>query len=234
MKIFVLLVISALFIVVSMPIATGDSEKVELPKYSTTVKLAIQAEDEIKNEVYSYLSREVRSLGDVKLVEDNPNWIIQVVAIQVKNKLGYKTGVAFSIVIDKRPILVVPLLLQLFKYASGISPQELKEAKVIDLEKAFTKVTDGLSDIRDHSLRVGSTEDIQRICQMIVADFDAEHVKKNREMWQKSWDELLRYIQKYRSTKEKDSQFDVNDLNKALEAYPKEGSAKENDKEPKN
>jgi len=212
MKTFVLLVISALLIVASMPIVTSDSKKVEIPKYECKVRLAISADDEIRNEVYSYLRRELLSLGDVKLVEEDPDWIIQVVAMQIKNKAGYPTGLAFSLVIEKR-VQVVKILLLVVKHIFQIPSEEWEKLeqtkKHTDLEKAFTKVTDNLSDIRGHWLRVGDTEDIQRLCQMIVADFDAELLKKDRDTWQELWEDLFRQYK------------------------PKEGSANENDSKSK-
>ncbi len=214
MKKIALLLTPALLIAAFISLAVGNSEKAEPPKYSTKVRLSIAANEEIKNEVYSYLSRELRSLGDVKLVEDEPDWNIQVVAMQIKNKLRYETGVAFSVVIEKRGnvtgklLLIVPHVFQI----SSEEWEKLKETKhytYTGLETAFTKLTYGLTDIRAHWLRIGGTEDVQRLCQGIVADFDAEHLKTEREMWQKFWEDLFRqYPPKDGSTKKKGSVFD--------------------------
>jgi len=204
MRTIALSLISALLIVAFMSISTADSEKVKALKslkHSTTVGLDISAHDEIKNQVYSYISRELRSLGDVKLVENDPNWTIQVVAMQIENKLKAKTGVAVSVVIIKRRYVVKTLLLMV-ENVFQISPQELMEKKSVDLEKAFKNLTDGLKDIRGHSLRVGSTEDMQSICQQIVADFDAEHLKQDREEFKRMLDFFSQYILKDGAAKE--------------------------------
>ena len=196
MKTFTLLLASALLIVAFMPISTADSEKIKDLEYSTTVKLDISATDEVKNQVYSYISRELRSLSDVKVVENDPNWTIQIVGGQVKNKLGENMGVALSVVILKRTY-VVEGLLALSENVLQINLQELMEKKSFDLKKAFINLTSGLSDIRGHLLRVGSTEDMQNICKSIVADFDAEHLKVEREMFQK----MLDFVSQYKSKK---------------------------------
>lgn len=113
MKKFFLLFASLLLIAAFISLTVANSKKPETPKFSTTVTLEISAnEDEIKNQVYSYISREIRSLGDVQILEDNSNWIveentdwvIQVVALQQENKAGLVTGVSISSVILK-PIL---------------------------------------------------------------------------------------------------------------------------------
>lgn len=207
MRTIALSLISALLIVSFVFISTADSEKVKALKalkHSTTVGLDISAHDEIKNQVYSYISRELRSLGDVKLVENDPNWTIQVVAMQIENKLKVKTGVAVSVVIIKRRY-VVKTLLYFCENFLEISPQELMEKKGIDLEKSFTILTDSLKDIRGHSLRVGSTEDMQSICQGIVADFDAEHLKEDREVFKKMLEDFTSQYKKDSAAKESEN-----------------------------
>lgn len=193
MKTLALLLVPALLAVVFISIAIADSEKVEFPKYSTTVELDITADKEITNEVYSYISRELRSIGDVKLVEENPDWVINVVAMQTENIAGHSTGVVFSVVVVTE-LHSVSILLEIVKWAFGISPKELKETMYIGLENAFTAVTAGHSEIRAHWLRVGSTEHVQRICQGIVADFDTEHLKIAREMHKEMTKNMLESI----------------------------------------
>ena len=181
MKKFALLIVPALLIAVLILPAVGNSEKAELPKYSTTVKLNITAGKEITNEVYSYISRELRSIGDVKLVEDNPDWVIQVVAGQAKNNTG-NIGLAFSVVVERK-MYRAPMLFEIVKAVLGINPKELKETKYINLEKAIITMTaDYNSEVRAHWLRLDGTEYVQRICKGIVADFDTEHLKIEREM----------------------------------------------------
>ncbi len=47
----------------------------------------------------SYLNRELRSRNDVEIVENDPEWIIYMVAVELKTVGGYKSGVAISTVI---------------------------------------------------------------------------------------------------------------------------------------
>ncbi len=190
MKNLVLLLMPTLITVSFISISIADSEKVEFPKYSTTVELNITADKEITNEVYSYISRELRSIGDVKLVEDNPDWVINVVAMQTKNIAGHSTGVAFSVVVVAE-LHSVPILLEIVKWTFGISPKELRETQYMGLENSFTAVTAGQSAIQAHYLRVGSTENVQRICQGIVADFDAEQLKNAREIHEEMTKNIL-------------------------------------------
>lgn len=68
-------------------------------RFSTKVKVSISAPDNIKGSVSSYLNRELRSLNDVEIVGNDPEWIIYMVAVELKTVGGYKSGVAISTVI---------------------------------------------------------------------------------------------------------------------------------------
>ncbi|MGB2808773.1 MAG: hypothetical protein WBC22_13600, partial [Sedimentisphaerales bacterium] len=66
----------------------------------------------------------------------------------------------------------------------------LKEKRQ-SLEELFTviitdnHIRDNIRDLVHHSLRTGSSHDIQNICQEIIADFDAELLKKDRDTWRR-------------------------------------------------
>ena len=220
MKNFALLLVPALLIIAFISLALCNSENVEPPKYSTTVKLDISCQEEIRNQLYSYLSRELRSLVDVKPVEDNPDWAIQVVALQIETKAGYKRGMAFSVVISRRlsesSILKESLeaarqeKLLLQKVISESDSRKSESLlKAANLWHNRSEYLANLSTIHAHWLRISSIEDVQRLCQEIVADFDAEHLKTDREMLQLFQDHARRQEKsKEGSIKEKSSVFD--------------------------
>ncbi len=57
-------------------------------------RVNFSAPDNIKGSVSRYLNRELRSLNDVEIVENGPEWIIYMVAVELKTVGGYKSGVA--------------------------------------------------------------------------------------------------------------------------------------------
>lgn len=206
MRTFTLLSISALLTMALWPIIVDGNEKAKIPKYltqeyTTTVRLEISASEEIENQIYSYFSRELRSLGDVELVEDNPEWIIHIVALQAKDRTGYIEGVIFSIVIEKVYEIHVEDLLSAVKIIFKISDDDWKELKEKrqSLEELFTlistdnNVRDNIRDLVSHSLQIGSSHNTQNICQEIVADFDAELLKKERDTWRRVSELLSSY-----------------------------------------
>lgn len=194
MRLFLLSLISVSFFTFGLPVTDAGEEKSKIPKYKTTVKLEISASKELENQIYSYLSRELRSLGDVQLVENDPEWFIHIVALQVKDKTGFIGGVVFSIVIEKGYKIPVDILLLAVMDVFQISSddwEKLKEKRQ-KLEETFTTIiTNGL--IRDllardlvlHSLRTDTPDNIHNLCKDIVADFDAEFLKKERDSRQK-------------------------------------------------
>lgn len=74
----------------------GPSTYAQNIKPQFKVKLEVSCNDEIKNEIYSYLSRELRSLGDVVLVDSNEYYTIQIVGMTTKTKDGYNAGITLS------------------------------------------------------------------------------------------------------------------------------------------
>ena len=193
---FLILLLAA----VLLPNSIFGNEKTEIPKFSTTVQLSIAASDEINNLVNSYLSRELRSLGDVKLVEDDPEWIIDIIACQAKDRTGYVGGVVFSVVIEKRYRLPVELLLSTVRSAFRITSNDWDKLKEVrqSLEGAFTEIDNACNfkDLVHHKLRTGNSRDLQSICQEIVADFDAEHLKKQREIFLRAQEVMSKHKQR--------------------------------------
>lgn len=190
---FLILLLAA----VLLPNSISGNEKTEIPKFSTTVQLSIAAPYEIKNLVHSYLSRELRSLGDIKLVENDPEWIIDIIACQVKDRTGYVGGVMFSVVIEKRYRMPVELLMSTVRSAFRITSDDwnkLKETRQY-LEEAFTEIDTACNfkDLVHHKLRTGNSRDMQSICQEIVADFDAEHLNKQRETFLRIQGKMSKY-----------------------------------------
>ena len=68
-------------------------------RYSAKVKVSVSATENIKGSVSSYLNRELRSLSDVELVDNKPEWEIIVIAMELMTVGNYKTGIALSTVV---------------------------------------------------------------------------------------------------------------------------------------
>jgi hypothetical protein len=139
----------------------------DLQPFSGRVQVSVSANESIKGKIESYLSRELRSLGDVVVTDDNPRWILSVVALESESKSGYKTGVDLSVVI------LEPFNNQFFV---DMVPEKSKELA--------SSMTSSLYSYSGHWLRVGAPEDLRSICNGIIADFDSSELKEARDFWQ--------------------------------------------------
>ncbi len=207
MKKFFLLFALVLLIAAFISLAVANSKKSELRKYSTTVTLEISAEeDEIKNQVYSYISRELRALGDVQLLEDNSvwavkgntEWVIQIIAMQQKDKAGRIIGWVMSSVILK-PILRDRdfKLFMLSKALKGEYDEKLWQELFEQLRTSCI--------VYGHEIRSGSPEDLQSNCKGIVAKFDSKCLKESRKIHQQLWKQINK-LHEEQSAEEKDDE----------------------------
>jgi hypothetical protein len=136
---------------------TGDA------RFSVTVKLTVSASESIKESVASCLTRELRVLKDVRLVDDRPDWEIGVLALDVQSTRGYRGGIALSTVALPR--------FQNEKIAQLLRPAE-KESGLAQ--------TSNLWEYPAHSLHLDASDRLQVMCKQIAAEFDAKQVEKSR------------------------------------------------------
>ena len=83
-----------------------SAQEKEFPKFVARVKLSVSGSENIKDEVVSYLSRELRALGDVVIVEQDARWELSVIVMELASRGGSKNGLAFSVVVI-RPFITV-------------------------------------------------------------------------------------------------------------------------------
>ncbi len=196
MKKFILLSMPALLIVMFVCTAYTNSEKDEVPKFSHTVKLDISGDDEIKNQVYSYISRELLSLGDVELVEDtpgwldDPQWIIKIVACPVDLTDGGKSGLVLSTVI-----------LRTIDFRKHKSLEKRWNVNLKVLENYFPFAV----HFKKNTIHCGSLDGLERWGQDIVADFDTTYLKPKRK-WRREAKTLYEMYGEPRKPKDKQKQ----------------------------
>src|SRR5262245_34821533 len=77
-----------------------SAQPLNVPKKpNTRLKLDVKAPQNIQKSFVSYLSRELRLLGDIELVEENPHYLVSVLGIANESSNSRKAfGYTFSIV----------------------------------------------------------------------------------------------------------------------------------------
>lgn len=145
-------------------VITATSQEQPDPRFR--VQVSVSADENIKGLITSYINRELRGLRDVEIVYKNPRWLLQVVALEITTKGGYKSGVALSIVV----------LEQFDNSLLKALMHETNQKDLVDL------VTSNLYSVPDHWLRIGSEDNLRSICDGIVADFDTKHLEEARRL----------------------------------------------------
>jgi len=176
MKRFLILIALMLVVTAVSSVAAQD-----LPKFKARVKVSVSADENIKGTVTSYINRELRSLQDVEIVDRDPEWELQILAMEISTKGGYKTGIVLSVVI-----------------LSKFSNQFLLDRVADSYKEIVGNLTSSLYYYPDHWLRVGSNEDLKSLCNGIVADFDTRYLEESRKMHR----QLMEILQKNKTTRE--------------------------------
>jgi len=143
----------------------------DMQPFSSKVFISVSGEDNIKDEVESYISQELISLGDIIVTDKEPDWIIEIIAIEVKTKSGPKSGVDLSIVLLK------PFNNQIIVNLVSKESKEWVSSQTSDLYR-----------ISRHWIEIGAPEDLRSICNDIVADFNSHYIQPARDLWQKTID----------------------------------------------
>src|SRR5688572_19247664 len=129
--------------------------KREIPKFQAYVRLIVSGDETIKDEVTSFISRELRQLGDVTITRDEPPaesfirvWTISIIAADNKIQNGTTIGYSLSaVVLESR---------SWGKVIAGIS-----------LPKEGRQWLQEHSELDNHILHSG--KDLKKICEGLVA-----------------------------------------------------------------
>jgi hypothetical protein len=190
-------------------------------KFQISIKCEIELgapQDGINSQVYSYVTRELRSLGDVEVVEgkdSRSDYTIRTLAVELSNKGGITTGFALSVVVVRN-------------YANswevecaGIAKwcKEVLESG-IPLDKSVSRKMDfyavflagagkpttepAITRVVLHTMLVGPPDGLRSACEQLVAGFDATFLKSDRadhEEWLHKGEQLQRLINSQKESK---------------------------------
>lgn len=168
-----------------MPVSESSSEPVQAPgsTVSARVKVNVSAHEEIKQPIHEYITTGLQSLGTVQLVDEDPEWTIEVVTTRLEDAEGAMVAVGLSVIIQEHGphIKMLLALAQACRYfiATGYLHGQPLEAS---MQRLLTGVAvlpqpDDLAVISQHSLCVITPERLPKACQDIVAGFDAIRLK---------------------------------------------------------
>jgi hypothetical protein len=197
-----------------MASCTARAQGLEPKMSSLPVRLTVQAGDNIRDMVISYVSRELRALRDVRIVEDQPMWEIDIVAVEVKNTAGNKMGIAMSVIfikplnnilnealsdIDSLNSMLDRLTPFIETYCTRDTSQYMRLKRIgviatdlvirrLELEQIKIELEGGLGfcGLANNKLLLGSTDDLKELCEQLVAEFDTKYLTLDRELYLQS------------------------------------------------
>lgn len=135
---------------------------------SWRVKVNVTAPTDVEDQIHGYLSRQLLTIPDLQLVgEGEADFEIVIAATRTRTVSGTENGFALSIAIIK----------PFSSFSAGLAEALQLSPEQSDL---LQNVTAGVRDVRDLWLRTGSGDDLGRVLQQIVMDFDAQHLEEMR------------------------------------------------------
>lgn len=146
-------------------------------KSNHRIQLDVSAPETIKGEVTSYLSREIRRIGDVELVDTDPFLKISVLALVNSSRANGPIGYTLVFLVEK------PVRYRQFRssLAKSLDPTTLAVA-----DFAFDNTTSVLS----HFVQVGGVEDLEMLCKKSVAEIDGTAIEGQRKLFQQMVDAI--------------------------------------------
>ena len=169
--------------------ATGVQASAE--RFSVRVRVEVEADESIKSRILSYVKRELRSLSDVVLTDDNPKYRIEIVGIEEKTVGGLKSGISLSFIIAEQldnnlmeNLLSRCILVETRREIEQESKSFAENlADALKLRKTLVDSFRGYVKIRLHSLRTGPPDALREFLEEYVAKFDTEVLEEDRMIW---------------------------------------------------
>lgn len=151
------------------------SLNVPIRAYETTVKIIVSAPDELKEEIISYTSRELRGLGDVDVVYDNAEWEMRIIAFEDSYTISgiLYTWVTTSIVITQP--YDNEFLISLFE---EVSNEEVDSNILLGVDM----ITSNLTRLSLHYIVGEQRHNLRRLCENIVNRFDISILEDERRL----------------------------------------------------
>lgn len=150
-----------LFLFILLLVFVFHTSTIAQNQHSVNVRITVSHRDkDIASEMYSYLAREIRSLGDASVVTENEDFVIRILVVDSKVG-GRLVGYAVSTAVTKSA-----LCLSITKNKDGTP-------------NIFT-----YDDIFDHSVEVIPYDGLRAAAQGIVTSFDTNILEERRKIFQ--------------------------------------------------
>ncbi len=160
----------------------SQKKQVKERKFSSRVEVIVSAPESIKDQVTSYVNRELRSLGDVMITGKNPQYRLRIVATEITTgEVGDKIGISYAVVLTE------VLSWEGFETYHSL---HIDQGDMIAIQLFFS---DKAEAVEDMYLTLGQPDELRSACERIIARFDSDHLEKDRREWQESLEAEAKY-----------------------------------------
>lgn len=135
------------------------------------VKIRVSGNERLRTELASALTRELRLIHDISIVDENREWIIEVVALAMENKQGYETAYACSVT-----------FLRIYNNENFIP--FIKTGPYLyltDPVKYYQFITKDLVNVEKHFIFNGGRDEIPAAARYIAAKFYMDIIEETRK-----------------------------------------------------
>lgn len=132
------------------------------------VYVDVSGDPNIKSLITSYITRELRSIGDIVVVDSKPDYKLIIVAIEDHTTSGKKFGFSLAITI-------------LEYYREDIFRFMLKEK----YKDSFRSIMADLCEFKNLLVMCDSDKNLRSTCSKIVANLDNEYLEPSRKFRQR-------------------------------------------------
>lgn len=161
------LILFGLVVVITTNVGSAAADNA--PKFSKAVSISVNANNtEIKSTIKSYIGRELRTLGDVEIVDQKWDYELRIIALNLGKKSSDSLGYALSIVVVSRNNEAILRLIQ------------------PSVPENIMKFYSDLPSFETASLVAGSTEKLKELCEELVTDFDKDVLERDRKFWREN------------------------------------------------
>ncbi len=142
------------------------------------VSVIVEGDTASRQEVASYLKRELRGLNDLVITDENPQFVISALIIPLESKAGDRRGYGLSVVVTDLS----------GEWLSRIIPPDARASCMAGNWALISGLMPYLVELEYHGLFVGGLDDLQALCRDAVTAIDTKVFEPRRSIIQKAKD----------------------------------------------
>jgi hypothetical protein len=152
------------------------------PQTPAKVRLDIRARDELKDKIVQCITTELQSRAGVQLVENDADWTLEIVTMELADASGATVGMGLSFIVERHGLHTKMLLAlaQACRYfiATGLmqdAPLERDMRMLLHGVDVLPK-PEALAVVSQHKLCVITPDKLPQACHDMIMVFDAERL----------------------------------------------------------